>query len=223
MILGGSLEFGNNLQRDLNELGFKPIPGKFSDADTDSILQLHPDVILLDLTVGDWNSIIIDKLLMYDKKLPEEIAFVLLVSENSIDKLPLDYRFADIVRTPYDINELGYRIRRMIHLHHQESSDNNIHVGNLSISFSQYEVKVNDQPIFLRFREYELFKYLITHPNRVFTRQEMLANIWGPNVMSDSRTVDVHIHRVREKIGDINQKYIKTVRGVGYVFRFSDN
>ena len=223
VILGENQEFNRNLQNDLNELGFKSILEEFSEADTYSILQQHPDVILLDLTISDCNSIATRKFLMYDEKLWEETDIVALVSENSIDKLPLDYRLADIVSVPYDINELGYRIRRVIHLHHQETSEDTIQVGNLTISPSQYEVKVNNQPISLRFKEYKLFKYLITHPNRAFTRQELLDNIWGPHIMSDSRTVDVHIRRVREKIGDTKQKYIKTVRGVGYVFRFSDN
>ena len=223
VILGENHEIIRNLQTDLDELGFKSISGKFPNADPESILQQHPDAILLDLTTGDCDSLIIDKLLTYDKALSEEIAFVVLVSENTIDKLPLDYRFADIITTPYDINELGYRIRRVIHFHHKESSNDTIHVGNLAISPSQYEVKVDNQPISLRYKEYQLFKYLITHPNRVLTRKELLADIWGPHFKSDSRTVDVHVRRVREKIGDTSNKYIKTVRGVGYVFRFNDN
>ena len=223
MILGENLEFYNDLQNDLNKLGFKPIPEKFSDADTDNILQKHPDAILLDLTLKDWDSFSTGKFLLQDKHLAEETALVALVSENSINTLPLDYQFADIVRTPYDINELGYRIRRVIHLHHQEFPDDTIHIGDLSISPSRYEVKVYDQPIPMKFREYQLFKYLVTHSNRVLTRQELLANIWGHSIGDNSRTVDVHICRVREKIGDTNQKYIKTVRGVGYIFRFSGN
>jgi len=72
-------------------------------------------------------------------------------------------------------------------------------------------------------KEYELFKFLFTHPSHVFTREELFVTIWGNSDLGESRTVDVHIRRIRAKIGDNDQKYIKTVRGVGYTLRFENN
>lgn len=106
-----------------------------------------------------------------------------------------------------------------MYLAYREPAADIIRVGDLSISPSGYEVTVKGNPVSLRYREYELFKFLITHPDRVFSRRELLADVWGNPPSIDSRTVDVHIRRVREKLGDTGCKYIRTVRGVGYVFR----
>jgi DNA-binding response OmpR family regulator len=220
MILGRSRSINSNLQSDLRVLGFQPLLGRYPDVDTDDIIQTSPGIILLDLTIYDHDALSVCELLSREGILPPEIALVALVTENAMGKIPLDYKFADIIRFPYDIAELGFRLRRVMHLYHQESTRDTIRIGNLSISPSRYEVKVDGQPVVLRLKEYELLKYLVTHHDCVSTRKALLTSIWGDNVVSDSRTVDVHIRRVRAKIGDLDSTYIKTVRGVGYIFRF---
>jgi two-component system alkaline phosphatase synthesis response regulator PhoP len=118
---------------------------------------------------------------------------------------------------------LSYRLRRLTHLNDRIFTEDTLHIGNLSISPSRYEVKVDGQSVPFSHKEYELFKLLFTHPSHVFTREELFVTIWGNSNLGESRTVDVHIRRIRAKIGDDNQKYIKTVRGVGYTLRFENN
>ena len=221
MILGGSLDIDNRLKSDLETLGFKPLPGSFQDLAKDNSGKL-PGVILLDLTAGDHYAQSAFELFLRENNPPPETRLVAMVSETTIGQIPMDYNFADVIRLPYNIAELNFRLRCVIYQNHKEPSTDTISIGNLSISPSEYEVKVGGRPVVLSHIEYELFKYLITHPNRVFTRERLLANIWSGTLESGSRTVDVHIRRVRAKIGDLDETYIKTIRGVGYAFRFNN-
>jgi len=223
MILGKNPDIGNILQSDLEILNFKPLPGRYPDINMDDITQTHPGIVLLELTMFDDAAFSICELLLREEALPAGTALIALVSENSMGKIPIEYKFADIIKFPYDIAELGFRLRRVIYFYHEESTRDAIHIGKLSISPSRYEVKVGGKPVGLSHTEYELFKYLITHPDHVFTRKALLTSIWGDNPVNDSRTVDVHIRRVRVKIGDVDNTYIKTIRGVGYAFRSDGN
>jgi len=90
-----------------------------------------------------------------------------------------------------------------------------INIGDLTIDRTSYTIKVNDREINLPKKEFELLFFLAQNPNKVFSREDLLQNIWGTDVYVLARTVDVHIRKVREKIGD---DYITTVKGVGYKF-----
>src|SRR5690606_3906992 len=90
-----------------------------------------------------------------------------------------------------------------------------INIGDLVIDRSSYTIKVDNREINLPKKEFELLYFLALNPNKVFTREDLLQNIWGADVYVVARTVDVHIRKVREKIGE---DYITTVKGVGYKF-----
>lgn len=218
MILGENPNICDRLWSDLDVLGFKPLGGKYTDIDTDDIFRKPSCIIILELTVIDHDALSVCELLSHEDILPPETALVALISENTMGQIPLGYKFADVIKYPYDIAELGFRLRRVIYLHRQESAEDTIRIGNLSFSPSKCEIKIKGQPIVLTHKEYKLIKYLITHHDHVSTRKVLLTNIWGDDVINGSRTVDVHIHRVRAKIGDVDSTYIKTVRGVGYMF-----
>lgn len=220
MILGGNPNTCNILCSDLKELGFHPIQGGYSDIVSDDTIPMSPCIIVLELTVADHDALSICELLSGDDFLPPETALVALVTENTMGQIPLDDRFADFIKFPYDIAELGLRLQRLIYLLQQGPVRDIISIGNLSISPSRCEVKKDGQPVTLTFREYQLLKYLMIHNDHVSTREELLASIWGNNVIDGSRTVDVHIRRVRAKIGDIAGTYIKTVRGAGYILDY---
>ena len=88
----------------------------------------------------------------------------------------------------------------------------------LRVNEDRYEISLDDKPLDLTFREYELLKYLMAHPGRTFTRESLLAQVWGEDYLGGTRTVDVHIRRLRMKIETDGRAYIKTVRSVGYRF-----
>ena len=94
-----------------------------------------------------------------------------------------------------------------------------IDVGGLFIDTNRYDVFVGGRPVLLTFKEYELLKLLALHPGRVFTRNVLLERIWGYQYFGGTRTVDVHVRRLRSKIDDATHSFIDTVWNVGYRFR----
>jgi two-component system alkaline phosphatase synthesis response regulator PhoP len=223
IILGNHQDIIEELMSDLTILGFDPKFVDYPGIRTENIISNSPDIVIVDLTVYDFDEFSTYKRIISEDNVPAGISLVALVSRKSLLHIPLDYEFDDIITYPYETSELSYRLRRLTYLNHRELIEDTLYIGNLSISPSRYEVKVNGQSVPFSHKEYELFKFLFTHPSHVFTREELFVTIWGNSNLGESRTVDVHIRRIRAKIGDNDQKYIKTVRGVGYTLRFENN
>lgn len=93
-----------------------------------------------------------------------------------------------------------------------------VRVGSLEVDLATYQVSIAGKPIGFAYMEYELLKFLVTHPSRVFSRESLLTAVWGYDYYGGSRTVDVHIRRIRAKLGQEHAARIKTVRSVGYRF-----
>ncbi len=93
-----------------------------------------------------------------------------------------------------------------------------VRVGSLEVDLATYQVSIAGEPASFTYMEYELLKFLVTHPNRVFSRESLLTAVWGYDYYGGARTVDVHIRRIRAKLGQEHAARIKTVRSVGYRF-----
>jgi two-component system alkaline phosphatase synthesis response regulator PhoP len=223
LILGEDPDIIEELISDLFVLGFDPKSMDYQDIKVEEIASDSPDIIILDLTVFSFNRLTAFEKLTGEDNVPPGISLVALVSGKSLRQIPPYYSFDEIITYPYETSELSYRLRRLTHLNDKIFAEDTLHIGNLSISPSRYEVKVDGQSVSFSHKEYELFKFLFTHPGHVFTREELFVTIWGNSNLGESRTVDVHIRRIRAKIGDNDQTYIKTVRGVGYTLRFENN
>ncbi len=208
---------------DLCVLGFNPKSVDYPDISVEDIIDDKPDIIILDLTVFNFDELATFENLISADSVPPGISFIALVSGKSLYQVPPDFGFDDIIMYPYETSELSYRLHRLTHQNHHDSTEETLCIGNLTISPSRYEVKVDGHSVPFSHKEYELFKFLFTHPSHVFTREELFVTIWGNSNLGESRTVDVHIRRIRAKIGDNDQTYIKTVRGVGYTLRFENN
>lgn len=126
----------------------------------------------------------------------------------------------DYLVKPFDPNELMARIKALLRRANPMLDSNEIiDFPLLKINLKEYKIICDDREIVLPPKEMELLYFLTSYPNQVFTRQQLLENIWGLNFEGDPRTVDVHIKRIREKKGDFNSYWeIKTIRGVGYKF-----
>jgi len=127
----------------------------------------------------------------------------------------------DFAIAPIRSNELMLRIFLGVR---KSSSNGNLDVitaGDLIINQTKYEVTISKNRIMLTFKEYELLRLLATAPGVVFTREQLLSKIWGYDYFGGTRTVDVHIRRLRSKIEDVNHKFIETVWNVGYRFQRS--
>ncbi len=132
-------------------------------------------------------------------------------------------RADDILLTPYNISELELRIRLILARQGNPEVDpvqdkNILCVDGMTIDFENYEVTIDGSPLDLTFKEYELLKCLISHRGRVYTRDQLLSSVWGYDYYGGARTVDVHIRRLRAKLGR-RESFIETIRNVGYRFK----
>jgi DNA-binding response OmpR family regulator len=122
--------------------------------------------------------------------------------------------FDDFLRVPYSTPELDARLRRL----HAPGSDaaDTIRVGRLEMDLAIYRASVDGRPLKLTYMEYELLRYLAARPGRIHTREAILRGVWGYDYYGGIRTVDVHVRRLRAKLGQEHARAIETVRGVGY-------
>lgn len=129
----------------------------------------------------------------------------------------------EVIIAPYDTEELELRLklallRRGAQEKESEGGENVIVADGMVLNDDSYEVTIDGEPLDLTFKEYELLKYLIAKRGRVYTRDQLLSTVWGYDYYGGARTVDVHIRRLRAKLGRY-ESFIETVRNVGYRFR----
>ena len=182
--------------------------------------KLPPDLMLLDLMLPGVDGWQVLKTVRKTSTIP---VIMLTAKDETFDKvLGLELGADDYVTKPFDTKELVARVKAVLRRTQgpeAEKSDSLSFPG-LTVSLSRYEVFYEGEKVEMPPKELEVLYYLASHPNQVFTREQLLRQIWGYDFFGDSRTVDVHIKRVREKLPD-SEKYgwsIYTVRGVGYKF-----
>jgi two-component system, OmpR family, alkaline phosphatase synthesis response regulator PhoP len=124
----------------------------------------------------------------------------------------------ELIVRPYTPAELGLRIRRARAQHGGIDAEEVVRAGSLEVNLATYQVTIDERPVDFTYMEYELLKFLVTHSRRVFSREALLSAVWGYDYYGGARTVDVHIRRLRAKLGQEHAGRIKTVRGVGYRF-----
>jgi DNA-binding response OmpR family regulator len=207
------------LENDLAGLGYKYTRGEYQDIKISNLINLMPQGIIIGLTEWDDEKLNTCEILMQNDLISKSIPVIAVFSEKTINKVPLDFNFTNTIIYPYKLSELNFRINRTVHQYRQISSQKKINIGDLTIIPECYEVRVKGELLDLTFKEFELIKHLIINRGRVFTRDTLLNTIWGYDYYGGTRTIDVHIRRLRAKIGDVDETYIKTVRGVGYTFR----
>lgn len=142
---------------------------------------------------------------------------LLIIRGSELQELELrDDLFDDFCLDPFHPRELEARIKHMLALRTQSVTGERIEYGPLLLDLETYEASVDSRPLDLTFMEYELLRFLATSPGRVFTREVLLSRVWGYEYYGGARTVDVHIRRLRAKLGEEYASLIQTVRSVGY-------
>ena len=183
--------------------------------------QIMPDLIILDVMMPKKDGFQVLKEIRLKYNTP---VLMLTAKEEEVDKvLGLELGADDYITKPFSMRELVARVKsnlRRIDFSKQPDVNTIINAGELSIDLNKYEVKKSEDTIELTIREYELLKFLASSKGQVFSREQLLEEVWGYEYYGDIRTVDVTVRRLREKIEDNNGefKYILTKRGVGYYF-----
>ncbi len=182
--------------------------------------RFHPDLVLLDIMMPKMDGVETCRQLRAMPELQNTfIVFLTARSEEYSEVAGFDVGADDYITKPIKPRALMSRISALFRRDSKKKSTaTQISIGNLVIDRTSYTIKVKGKEISLPKKEFELLFFLAQNPNKVFSRDDLLQNIWGSDVYVLARTVDVHIRKVREKIGD---DYITTVKGVGYKFNLS--
>lgn len=204
--------------------GFNVITAYDGEEAVAKVKQSQPDLVLLDVMLPKLDGF------QVLRKIREQFAtpvIMLTAKEEEVDKvLGLELGADDYITKPFGMRELIARVKANIRRAEitplpEEDGEAVVETGNLRIDLDRYEVAKSGEVIELTLREFELLKFLVVQDNQIFTREQLLKDVWGYEYFGDIRTVDVTVRRLREKIEDdsSNPKYIMTKRGVGYYFR----
>jgi two-component system, OmpR family, alkaline phosphatase synthesis response regulator PhoP len=179
--------------------------------------KFHPDLVLLDIMMPKMDGVEACRILRANPDLQNTfIVFLTARAEEYSEIAAFDVGADDYILKPIKPRALMSRISALFRRDSKKKSPTaQITVGDLIIDRTSYTIKIKGREINLPKKEFELLFFLAQNPNKVFSRDDLLQNIWGSDVYVLARTVDVHIRKVREKIGE---DYITTVKGVGYKF-----
>ena len=181
----------------------------------------NPDIVLLDIVLPKKDGWQVCREI---REVSNQPVIIISAKNETFDKvLGLELGADDYLVKPFDIKELSARIKavlRRTRLHSSVKNDNEvIKFDNIEISLEKYELKLCGKSVDIPPKELELLHFLAYNRNRVFTRDQLLDKVWGFDYLGDSRTVDVHVKRLREKLDGVSDKWVlKTVWGVGYKF-----
>lgn len=207
----------------LTKEGYQTVMAYDGEAAVTTFEAEKPALVLLDVMMPGMDGWEVCRRIRAANDTP---VIMLTAKGETFDKvLGLELGADDYVVKPFDTKEVVARIKAVLRrcANAQKSEDGVLRYDNLSLDMSRYELRVKDKVVEAPPKELELLSYLASHPNRVFTRDQLLDEVWGFEYYGDSRTIDVHIKRLREKLeGASDQWGLKTVWGVGYKFEVKE-
>ena len=177
-------------------------------------------LLLLDLMLPDGSGLDLCRELKQDKSLSSMPVIILTAKDDEVDKVVgFELGADDYVTKPFSVRELILRVKAVLKRGERKSDNMEVQrqFGELKIDVDSHEVFVNDEQVTLTALEFKLLRQLVDRRGRVQSRDQLLSDVWGYSSDVTTRTVDTHIKRLREKLGDMG-KYVQTVRGVGYKF-----
>ena len=191
----------------------------------DSFRNENPDIVLLDIMLPNLDGWQVCREI---RKFSDKPIIMITAKGETFDKvLGLELGADDYVTKPFEPKEIIARIKAVLRRTSNQQTETEkareVNFDKLSVNLDNYEMKVNGVQIDTPPKELELIFHLASNPNRVFSRDQLLDEVWGFDYYGDSRTVDVHVKRLREKLEGVSDKWeLKTVWGVGYKFETKD-
>jgi len=185
-------------------------------------LDKNIDLVILDLMLPVLNGLEVCKRIRNNNQLHNIVIIMLTAKDEELDRvLGLEIGADDYITKPFSVRELRARIKAVLRRtkksftesKNEQNDLNKYNLGELVLDTQSYEVKQSGKVLNLTPKEFELLRFMVSNVNKVLTREILLEKIWGYQYSGDTRTVDVHIRRLRKKIG---QEHIKTIRGLGY-------
>ena len=201
----------------LRHNGFRPtwaMDSVSAQCELDAVL---PDVILLDWMLPGESGLTLAKRWRAAARTKMVPIIMLTARGDEMDRVAgLDAGADDYIAKPFSTKELLARVRAVIRRRAPEQASGVVYIGALALDSGTYRVTFDGQLLKLGPTEFKLLHYLMTHAERVHSRSQLVDKVWGDHVFIEERTVDVHVKRLRESLGEIAGHMIETVRGVGY-------
>jgi two-component system alkaline phosphatase synthesis response regulator PhoP len=214
------VEAGEDLQllaRELQAAGYDLSTCPSSEAVAHSGSEDRPDAVLINLVHEPRDALARE--LLAGGLLADQTATIALLTQEQVATFDSSLAVDDFIVWPAPTAELVTRLQRALWRRTGVDSSDAVRCGDLVMDLSSYRVLVAGRAIELTFKEFELLRVLAGHPDRVFTREALLNQVWGYDFYGGARTVDVHIRRLRSKVEDAGHSFIETVRNVGYRFK----
>ncbi|HET7831643.1 MAG TPA: phosphate regulon transcriptional regulator PhoB [Gallionella sp.] len=211
------------LEFNVVQAGYKVLRAENADGAWQQIRNNLPDLILLDWMLPDTSGVVLAKQLRIDARTKDVPIIMLTARGDERDKvLGLESGADDYITKPFSPRELMARIRAVLRRHAPQIPDEMVSAAGLELSPTAHRVTANGKSLELGPTEFRLLHFFMTHAERVYSRTQLLDQVWGTQVFVEERTVDVHIRRLRAVLEPVSMdNLIQTVRGSGY--RFSTN
>jgi len=203
----------------LSQSGYRVIKAVNGKDGLNMLERELPDIAIIDVMMPVMDGLQLTKLVREQYNIP----VLLLTAKGKLEDKEKGYIAGsdDYLVKPFEPKELLFRIRAILR-RYDKTSDVNIRIGNLLINRKSFELQVGDEVLVLPLKEFELLSKLASKPNQVYTRDQLIENVWGIDFEGDEQTLSVHIKRVRDRLSKLKTTVqITTVRGIGYKLEVS--
>lgn len=204
----------------LREAGHQTLKAQNAEQGQHLVQSALPDLVLLDWMLPGMSGIEFARRLRADKRTKQIPIIMLTARSDEQDKLNgLETGADDYITKPFSPRELNARVKAVLRRRAPQVTDDVVQLGGLALDPASHRVNGNSQPVELGPTEFRLLHFLMTHPDRVHSRSQLLDQVWGDHVFVEERTVDVHIRRLRKALEPTKLDHlVQTVRGTGYRF-----
>lgn len=175
-----------------------------------------PELVVLDVMLPGVDGVELLRRIRASSRFAELPVIMATAKGTEYDKIQgLDLGADDYVVKPFGVMELVSRVKAVLRRYKGAAVQKLLKLGELTLNLDEHTVSIAGERVQLTYKEYELLRLFLSHPGTAFTREQLFAEVWGANFMGETRTLDMHIRTLRQKLGDYG-KYIETVRNVGY-------
>jgi two-component system phosphate regulon response regulator PhoB len=220
LIIEDEPDIRKTLEYNISREGYEVISASSLSEGREKLESASFSLLLLDLMLPDGSGLDLCRELKQDKSLSSMPVIILTAKDDEVDKVVgFELGADDYVTKPFSVRELILRVKAVLKRGERKSDNMEVQrqFGELKIDVDSHEVFVNDDRVSLTALEFKLLRQLVDRRGRVQSRDQLLSDVWGYSSDVTTRTVDTHIKRLREKLGDMG-KYVQTIRGVGYKF-----
>jgi two-component system phosphate regulon response regulator PhoB len=220
LIIEDEPDIRKTLEYNISREGYEVVSASSLSEGRQKLESASFSLLLLDLMLPDGSGLDLCRELKQDKSLSAMPVIILTAKDDEVDKVVgFELGADDYVTKPFSVRELILRVKAVLKRGAGQSDNMEVQrqFGQLTIDVDSHEVFVNDELVSLTALEFKLLRQLVDRRGRVQSRDQLLSDVWGYSSDVTTRTVDTHIKRLREKLGDMG-KYVQTIRGVGYKF-----